>query len=68
MFAIVFSGDLAPQLYLSLMGHQDGGVAEKWNRIEAGYTRGLLKVKGLLSITKKSIPKLMASLFLCGFL
>ena len=53
--AIVFSGDLAPQLYLSLLGHQDGGVAERWNRIEAGYTRGLLKVKGLLSITKKRV-------------
>lgn len=53
--AIVFSGDLAPQLYLTLMGHKDGGVAERWSRVEAGYTRGLLKVKGLLSITKKRV-------------
>lgn len=52
---IVFSGTLAPSLYLSLMSHQDGGVAEKWNSMEAGYTRGLLKVKGLLSITKKRV-------------
>ena len=53
--AIVFSGDLAPLLYLTLSGHQDGGVAENWNCIEAGYTRGLLKVKGLLSVTKKRV-------------
>lgn len=53
--AIVFSGDLAPQLYLTLMGHKDGGVAERWSCVEAGYTRGLLKVRGLLSITKKRV-------------
>ena len=53
--AIVFSGDLAPQMYLTLLGHQDGGVAEKWSCIEVGYTRGLLTVKGLLSITKRRV-------------
>ena len=52
---IIFSGSLAPPLYLTLMGHQDGGTAEKWNCIEVGYTRGLLKIKGLLSITKKRV-------------
>ena len=52
---IIFSGDLAPRLYLTIHGHKDGGIADSWNNIEANYTKGLLKIKGRLSITKKRV-------------
>jgi hypothetical protein len=52
---IIFSGELAPRLYLTILGHKDGGIADAWNNIEVGCTRGLLKIKGLLSITKKRV-------------
>ena len=52
---IVFSGPLAPKLYLILTGQRDGGISYNWNNVEVGYTVGPLKIKGLLSITKKRI-------------
>ena len=52
---IVLAGSLAPKLYLILIGQRDGGISYNWNNLEVAYTIGPLKIKGLLSVTKKRI-------------